>query len=104
MLESQYWTLVENDPRDWSHDQKVLFWWVVHLLPKMSDDGVIAAPSEAPLTDAEISEVLEEILPLEGNTRVYMDEEWKYEDQTVIMPSSEGHVVMIQNGKVMVAV
>lgn len=100
MTKDEYWTLVEQDPREWSHDQKVLFWWVVHLLPKMSADGVIAAPDEAPLTDAEIVEVLEEVLPHEGNTRAYMDEEWRYEDQTVIMPSNEGHFVMIENGKV----
>lgn len=100
MLSEDYWSLVENDPRDWNHNQKVLFWWVVDLLGKVTPKGVIAAPSPAPLTDAEISDVFREILPENDERREFMGKSWKYQDQLVTMPSADGNLVTINDGEI----
>lgn len=105
LLEDDYWHLVEADPRDWRHDQKILFWWVVTLLTKVGAGGVIMAPAQAPLTDEEIKTVFKEILPApgkEGQERSYMDKFWSYKGQKVIFPSMEGHLVIIDDGQIFV--
>lgn len=102
LLDRDYWELVEADPRDWSDDQKILFWWVVGLLSKVSPHGVIMAPAQAPLTDTEIVEALEAVLPQDGRQRSYLDKIWSYEDQRIVFPSSEGSLVMIKHGEVVI--
>jgi hypothetical protein len=101
LLDEDYWDLVEADPRDWTHDQKILFWWVVTLLAKVGADGVIAAPGQAPMSDEQITDVFNAILPEKGrNERTYLDKMWKYENQVVIFPSADGHIVSIKGGVV----
>lgn len=99
-MAKEYWELVETDPRDWTHDQKVLFWWVVAMLRRCVPGGLIAAPDPAPLTDEQISDVLREVIPTEGDTREFAGESWTYENQLVLMPSSEGNIVQIKTGNV----
>lgn len=99
-MDQQYWALVENDPRDWNHDQKVLFWWVVMMLGRVVPGGMIAAPDPAPLTAEQVSAVLEEIIPAEGDSREFAGQSWKYENQMVLMPSGDGKLVTIKKGNV----
>lgn len=105
LLEEDYWHLVEGDPRDWTEDQKILFWWVVGLLNKVGPQGVIAAPGQAPLDDDQIRAVFEEILPKTPDhrgERSYLDKIWSYDGQLVIFPSSDGNFVMIEAGQIVI--
>lgn len=101
MNEKEYWALVESDPRDLTHDQKILFWWVVSLMGMMAPAGVIMAPDNAPLSREQIKEVFEELLPLEGRSEVtYMDHTWAFKNQKIIVPASDGALVRLYQGKV----
>lgn len=105
MIGADYWKLVEADPRDWSRDQKILFWWVVELLTRVGPQGVIAAPGQAPLNDDQITEVFKQILPREGGRkgeRSYLDKIWTYEGQLVILPSADNHFVMLESGRIVI--
>jgi hypothetical protein len=95
-----FWKKVDSDKRNWNRNQKILFWWVVSLLPQMKRGGVIMQPDKAPLTDAEIVEVCEALLPEEGQTRSYLDATWQYEDQKIVIPSKEGNLVTVDKGNI----
>jgi len=100
-MRDNYWDLVDSDPRPWSRDQKILFWWVALLLHKVVQGGIIAAPDPAPLKDDEVVQVFNELLPKEGtNERSYLDVIWVYKNQTVIIPTSEGNMATIKSGKI----
>jgi hypothetical protein len=106
MNEKEYWELVDADPREWSRDQKVLFWWVVMLLPQVSKG--IVTPDPSPLTTSQIQEVFEAILPQAENdthagSRAFMDRIWNYEGQLVLTGSTDGDSVSITNGNITVS-
>ena len=47
MTEEKYWELVEDGPDNYTRDQRILFWWVVMLLPRLAEGGVIMTPDPA---------------------------------------------------------
>lgn len=100
LIDSDYWTLVNADPRDWSREQKILFWWIVTLLGKVSAGGMIAAPDPAPLTDQQIIDVYKAVLPNDSDERAYMDKTWRYQDQIIMFPSAEGSLVSVVHGAI----
>lgn len=101
MVTKEYWSLVDADARDWERNQKILFWWVVTCLQKINPNGVIAAPDKSPLSDEQIVEVFEEVLPEEGKSeKSYMDQIWSYQNQTLMFPSLDGNMVRVIDGKI----
>jgi hypothetical protein len=103
--DAAYWRQVEADPRDWSRDQKILFWWIVNLLPMITDEGVIAMPGQAPLKDSEVIEVLEAILPENESRRgerAFLDVIWNYQGQNAIIPTAEEHLLILKEGQIIV--
>lgn len=100
----RYWRLVESDPRDMTRDQKILFWWLVGLLPRMAEGGGIVAPDPAPLSEDQIIEVYEKVLPAPDkpldSQMSYMDEFWTYTGQTVVIASQNGPVITIREGNI----
>lgn len=99
-----YWPLVEADPRDWSREQKILFWWVVGLLPQCSPDGVIAMPGQAPIDSDGVREVIEAILPETDDKRgerAFLDVVWTYKGQNVIVPTSDEKIVLLKAGNIL---
>lgn len=101
MVAEDYWTFVQADPRDWDRNQKVLFWWLVACLEKVSPNGVIAAPDKSPLLDEQIIEVFEAVLPEEGRAeKSYLDQVWEYQGQSFLFPSIEGNLITVKDGKI----
>jgi len=99
MTEEKYWELVENGPDNYTRDQRILFWWVVMLLPRLAEGGVIMTPDPAPLTAEEIERVF---LDLHGDQgEPYLGQSWSFSRNTVITQSSDGFTITLeQNGLV----
>lgn len=93
-----YWKFVHSDLRNWNEDQKILFWWVVFMLNKMTKRGVIAMPDPAPLTASQIEDVFAAIIPESGTTRAFMDFVWEYDDQVIFIESSDKKLIKIEKG------
>jgi len=96
-----YWDLVENDPRDWSRDQKVLYWWLAKTLVMMSGEGTILCPAPAPLTEEEIVEVLSTIL--QEGAGEYLNRPWEYINQSIITYTQTNEEVRVRDGAIRVA-
>lgn len=98
--EEGYWELVNSDSRQWTHDQKILYWWLAKCLVSLSHVGTVICPASAPLTEDQIIQVFSALL-WEGSG-AYLGRTWQYIDQTIITYAQDGVEVLIKSGTIRV--
>ncbi len=95
-MDDAYWTLVNEDKRDISRDQKILFWWLVYMLRVIHDQGIIATPDPSPLTAAEIKAVYNLLLDEDQ----YMGHTWNIGNKNIMVLDNGGVFVAVAQGKI----
>lgn len=96
VMDSNYWTLVDDDKRDMTRDQKILFWWLVYMLRVIRDQGVIATPDPSPLTAEQIKTVYKILLDQDE----YMGQTWNVGQKNIMVLDNDGEYVAVAHGKI----
>ena len=92
MTEEQYWALVEIGPDNYTRNQRILFWWVVMLLPQMAEGGIIMTPDPSPLSVEQIARVFTDLAEVSGekdNGEILLEDEDSWNGTKALIMGSQ---------------